>query len=203
MLIAASLPASAALKGHEAPAERLAARQEDPTAHQKILSEMWQRRILDSETTRWSPKDMALLQRIRWAEEWGALRVLEGKSRNLKGLVVARSAGVSQKSVARLTREGFDRYLRIKTKRALAYFEKKGVDAKWVFSLKDIKGRPLFDKGGRLSEWGDVLYTRVSIGKPAFWETPWGEVMGNRPPKEMERPAPSKPGKDKGSKGKP
>ncbi len=191
-------PVSAALKGHEAPVKRLGKRKE-PSAHEKIVSEMWARRIIDAEVSRFSPEDMELLLRMRRAESAGALRLLRRRFKGLRGLAVIHKPEGAERTYYRLTREGFDRYLSIKTQAALRYFEKKGVDAKYVFALKDLKGRALFDEGGNLTEWGDILYSRAAANKPAFWETPWGDVMGNRPPRDAEKYLEGIPG---GSSGK-
>lgn len=187
LVAAAVLPVRAALKGHSKPVERLA-EPKAVSAHQQLLREMRQRRIIDSDASSWSPDNMKLLLRIRWVEDAGGLYLIKRRFKRLKGLTVIHRPGGGEKPVTRITREGFDRYLVLKTQRALRYFEKRGVDAKWVFSLTDIKKRKLFDESGHLTEWGDVLYTRASLGKPVFWLTSWGEIGGNRPPREAPLP---------------
>lgn len=187
ILAAAVTPVRAAIKGHDAPVQHLSTPRAT-SAHQQLLEEMRQRRLIDPEAVSWSPADMKFLLRIRWAEEAGGLAIIKLNFKGRRGLTVKHKPAGGKKTVLRLTREGFDRYLLLKTRRALHYFEKKGVDAKWVFSLTDIKKRKLFDESGHLTDWGDVLYTRASLGKPVFWMTPWGEVGGNRPLREAPLP---------------
>jgi len=122
------------------------------------------------------------------------LRALTGiRWPGAKGLAVSsRRAGSSAKRW-RLTKEGYEKYLFSRSQDALDYFESKGVDAKWAFSLTDLKGRRLFDGGGLLTEAGESLYARLRAGRKAFWKTPSGEVMGNRrPPRALPARAPGK-----------
>lgn len=150
---------------------------------QNILAEMWQRRILPTDAAQWTPEDMALLRRLRNAEAAGAFSALKARFGGLKGMAAPHRPAGSSETRLRLTKEGYDRYLRLRTQQALEYFEKKGVDAKWGFRLKDLQGRALFDSGGLLSEAGEDLYNRVLANREARWQAPNGEMFGNRPPK--------------------
>ena len=158
-----------------------------------VLAEMWQRRILAPDAGQWSDEDMNLLERVRRAEAAGAVEVLRRRWPAVQGLVVAyKPVGAPVKSF-RLTKEGYEKYLFSRSQDALDYFESKGVDAKWAFSLTDLKGRRLFDGGGLLTEAGESLYARLRAGRKAFWKTPSGEVMGNRrPPRALPARAPGK-----------
>ncbi len=153
------------------------------SGRQNVLAEMWQRRILATDASQWSPEDMALLLRMRGAEAGDALAVLRRKFHTLKGFTVVHKTPGSGRIQVRLTKEGFDRYLATKTQDALLYFESRDVGAKWAYQLTDLKGLPLFHRGsGLLTEAGDALYTKAAAGQPAWWRTPNGEVQGNRPP---------------------
>lgn len=172
----------AASDSHEAPAPSLAAARAVSGERQKILSELWQRRIISTEAADWTAADMSLLLRLRSAEEAGAFDFLRKRHKTLKRFAVEyRPAGASLTRV-RLTKDGYDRYIFLRTQDAIKYFEGRGVEAKWAFSLRDLDDRPLFNDAGLLTTEGDSLFTRASAGKPAFWRTASGEVMGNRPP---------------------
>lgn len=161
--------------GHEAPvvSETKAVVPE----RQNLLAEFWQRGIISTDASSWSPEELALLERIRGAERLGALPLLRKKLGTLKPFTVV------HKGRTRLTKSGYDRYLFLKSQDAVRWFERKEVDAKWVYRLKDEKGKPLFDGNGLLTEAGDVLFTRVTHNLPTYWVLPSGEKMGNRPPR--------------------
>ncbi|MBI5624573.1 MAG: hypothetical protein HY924_12410 [Elusimicrobia bacterium] len=175
---------------HRAPVPKLSAGDQGD-ARRELLSEMWQRRILAADMSQPSPDDLRTLERMRTAEAGGAVEDLRLKAVPLAGLVaeIALSGQAYKRSV--LTKEGYERWLFLRSQDAIAFFEKKGVDAKWVFKLRDMDGRPLFRSGGRLTEAGDKVYTRASLGMKMFWLLPSGEAMGTRPPPKRQAPAPA------------
>lgn len=178
-VLALAGPASAASGSHEPPARARIVE----SGRQNVLAEMWQRGILATDASQWSPDDMALLLRLRSVEAGDALAVLRRKFHTLKGFTVVHKTPGSNRIQVRLTKEGFERYLAAKTQDALLYFESRDVGAKWAYQLTDLKGLPLFQRGsGLLTEAGDALYTKAAAGQPAWWRTPAGEVQGNRPP---------------------
>lgn len=158
---------------------------------QNILVEMWQRKILATTVERYGAEDMAFLRRMRRAEAAGAIELLKAKGYSLKDLIVVRKRAAGLADVRlRLTKEGFSRYQLVLAQEALAYFEARGVDAKWAFFLKDLEDRPLFDTKGTLTEAGEDLFQRAKAGEEAHWKTVSGEAFSNRPPsrdaKELE-----------------
>jgi len=182
LLLAAGWAAAADPGSHGAPAESLA-RQPAADDRRETLIDMWQRGILTTDMGAWSPEDMAVLLRIRKAEEAGAFGLLRRHFASQKGLVIRDRQPGSGTTRLRLTKAGFDRYLGLKSQEALQYFESREVATKWTYWLADLDGRPLFDRSsGLLTEAGDALYTRTLLGLPACWRTRSGQVMGNRPP---------------------
>lgn len=180
---------------HSAPAPSLASEPESPGERRIILAEMWQRRILASDANVWSPEDFSLLSRIR-AVEKDALILLRRKERSLARLVIEQKAPGARQTVPRLSKEGYHRYIFLLSQDAVEFFGRKGVDAKFVFKLKDVQGRPLFEDGGRLTEIGERIYTRGRLGMAVSWMTHTGEVLGTR-----QRPMPAEsgpPGADPG-----
>jgi hypothetical protein len=182
VLSARPAPAQPVDADHHAPAESLAAESHAVSSErQKTLSEMWQRRIIAVDATHWTPEDMALLLKTRAAEASGALTYLHGKLRTAADLSVDYKTA-DGKTSRRLTKEGLDKYLFLKTQDAISYFQSKDIDAKWVFQLMDLTGKPLFDANGLLTAQGDVLYSSAAADLPAFWRMPDGTVGGTRRP---------------------
>lgn len=171
----------AASGSHEAPAPSLAAPAGVQAERQNTLAELWQRKILSTDLNAWSPEDMETLRRLRNAEAMGALEFLRDRFKTVKGFVVEHRPMGSKNTRLRLTKPGFDRYLFAKSQEALRYFDRKGVEVKWAFSLKDLDGHDVF-ANGLLTEEGDILFTRLLNNKPAFWRTSSGQIGGNRPP---------------------
>lgn len=148
---------------------------------QVIVAELRQRRLLSPEATRWEAEDMNLLLRLRKAEDAGALALLKRNLASLKGLAVAYKAPGSSAQRLRLTKEGYERYLFYKSQEAVQYFESRDIEAKWIFLLKDLDGRPLFNDQGLLTPEGDSLVIRALAGKPVQWKNSAGEIMSSRP----------------------
>lgn len=197
LLAAAALAAEPPKKGagHAAPAETMSAA---PASEKRLLlTELWQRRIISSETDRYAPEDLALLERLREAERAGALAELRRTyAGNVNGLVatykIPSVTGGRSSEGLRLTREGFDKWLFLRSQKALEYFQSKDVDAKWAFMLTDLSGKKLFEQTGLLTPAGDALYSRVALGLSAEWRLPDGTVAGNRPHRPQP-PAPAEP----------
>lgn len=184
LLLVVSLTMGAGIEGgHEDPVSPVETKEVVPQK-QNILAEMWQRRILATDQTSWSPEDMHLLERMRSAERLGALGTLRRKLRTLKGYTVTHRPAGSDKATIRLTRPGYDQYLLIKSQEAIQYFEGKEIPVRDVYKMTTPEGKLLFDaQTGHLTDAGDVLYTRALLNLPVQWKLPSGELGGNRPPK--------------------
>lgn len=190
VLALAAIPGRAVERpgSHSSPAPSLASEPESPGERRVILAEMWQRRILAADANVWSPEDLRLLNRIREVEK-DALALLRRKERSLARLVIAPKAPGARQAIPRLSKEGYHRYIFLLSQDAVEFFGRKGVDAKFVFKLKDVKGLPLFEDGGRLTETGRRIYSRGRLGMAVQWLSPTGEVMGTR-----LKPMPAEPG---------
>ena len=185
---AADVPA--APDDHRAPVESLV---QDPARDQRraTLNDMWQRGILGTDMNQCSPQDLELLRRMRQAEAAGALGLLRRHFLSWKGLVLRDRPAGANATRLRLTRLGYAKYLELKSREALRYFELKEIETKWVYWLSDLEGRSLFDRGtGLLTEAGDELYSRALASQPTFWRLRTGEVRGNRPVPPELRPRP-------------
>ena len=170
---------------HQAPVENLAASKSVDTQArtEATLQEMWQRRILSTESRQWSSEDLDLLQRMREAERYGAVTLLRKRVGDVSGLTFGARTSPSAPPVLKLTREGYERWVTLRSQEAIDYFEQKGVETKWIFFLVDLDGHRLFDGGGRLTPRGEYVYDLASVNMPVWWRVPQtGEVFGTRPP---------------------
>jgi hypothetical protein len=190
LLLAFSLRAGAADSSHEAPVPSTAQRTRQDAQRREILSEMWQRRVLPPDSSRWEPEDLTMLSRIRRADAAGAVRVLRLRVHGLKDLAVEYHPVGGTVTEWRLTKEGFQRWLFLRSQDALDYFQTRDVLAKTAFQLTDLDGKKLFDKAGQLTEAGEEVYDRVQAGLEARWKMPNGEVQGSRrhPPGSAKTP---------------
>jgi hypothetical protein len=180
LVLALALPAAAGDLGGHAPPPT-AAEQAPPADERKTtLEEMWQRRLLPPDQSSWAPQDFALLGKIRRAEK-AAIAFLRRKPGGERPWV-ARPRSGGPFAAAKLTKEGYERYLFLVSQEALDFFEAKGADAKWAFKLRDWDGKPLFDGAGRLTDEGMRVYDRARLNLEVFWKAPDGEVYGTRHP---------------------
>lgn len=180
-LASLALAGDAPVDPHKEPAPSLAGQASSVDADKHtLLAEMWQRRILSPDSRGWSNEELALLIRMRAAEDFGAVSLLKRRF-GLKGLVVLHKPARGPERL-RLTKAGYERWRFARTQDAMSYFESKGTDPKWAFKAVDLKGREMFDKDGILSEAGEELYRRALAGQAVHWKSPTGELFGNRPP---------------------
>ena len=202
LLSAASLAAAAPSRGATAskdsdydlpvplPSTAAAAAREpvavDP-AKQQTLVEMWERGVIDKGTHEWEPEDLRLLDKMHEAERLRAFDVLRDKAGTLRGFAVHAPGSAHQ--TLWLTKAGYNQYFFLKSQQARKFFEQKGTDAKWVFGVRDAKGKKIFDVSGMLTKNGDDLFTRILLGLPAEWRTPDGQTRSNVRPKRAA-PAP-------------
>ena len=111
----------------------------------------------------------------------------DGRISNLKlAEAVSLSPTAVLARVQRLTKDGYERYWGLLTQDAIVYFESKGADAKWVFKLKSLEDKSLFDPAGRLTDEGARIHRRAVLNLEVFWKAPDGKVYGTRrPPTKM------------------
>ncbi len=146
---------------------------------------MWQRGLLAADSGSYTTQDEELLARIHLAETAGALRYLRARG-TLDGLAVEMKTKTGRRS--RLTKAGYEKWRMLRSQDALAFFQSKDIGAVDAFKLKDLEGRPLFEKDGQLSEPGQTVLNLVIADLEAHWVTASGEVLGNRPPPKRKTP---------------
>lgn len=181
LLLALAVPALAAgdLGGHPRPKALI---DEAPPADERraTLEEMWQRGLLPPDQSSWAPADMELLARIRRVES-DAMTYLKRRFGGYRAWVV-RAKGGGAAVQFRLTKEGYDKYWGLLTQDAIAFFESKGAEASWVFKLKSLDEKPLFDPLGKLTEEGSRVHRRAVLNLEVFWKGPAGQMFGTRRP---------------------
>ncbi|MFA6433663.1 MAG: tetratricopeptide repeat protein [Elusimicrobiales bacterium] len=116
-----------------------------------------------------SREDLELLGTIRLAERNGAVDYLRSKTPYTSGLILERQEQDHTGLVLSLA--GFKSFLGYLTRDAISFFEKKAISLKDVFLLRDLKGRPLFEPGGRLTKEGMQAYRRAQTGEKAWLTT--------------------------------
>ena len=111
-------------------------------------------------------EDLLMLNTMRLAERRGAVDHLHSKVRNLDGLAVERLE--SGRVRLMLTPAGLKAYQNFLSRDAMLFFEKNGVPLGEVFSLRDLSGRPIFDKNGRLTLEGMKAYWAGTAGSKSW-----------------------------------
>lgn len=184
LTLLASLAGAAGLGGHEAASEPAPAASPDES-RRLILEDLWRRRVIPPDQGQFSMEDVNLLTRMQRADA-DAVVYLKGKPGGYKPWTIMVQG--KQKPAILLTKEGFERYRALATQDAIAFFENRGADAKWVLKFTDLDGKKLFDAQGRITEAGEKVWTRAKLNLEVFWKAPNGEVQGTRRP-----PAPGGP----------
>lgn len=152
---------------------------------QSFLIELRRRGIIAADADAWTPEQYTLLLRVREAEALGAFDLLRAKLGGLVGAAVEHK-GESDYKELWLTQAGYRKFIFILSQDARAYFESKGAEAKWVFSLRSLAGRRLFDSKGILTQEGIDVYNRVRRDLEVFWKHGDGSVNGTvRPSPEV------------------
>jgi len=153
----------------------------------KLLLEMRKRRIIGKDAAGWTSEQYTLLMRTREAQALGAFRLLEKRFGTLRGFAVEHQTEPGYRALW-LTADGYKKFVFLMTQDARDYFESKGAEARWVFEIRSLHGKPLFNLDGILTQEGIELYNRVRRNLPAYWRYPDKRVTGNfRPPEELLR----------------
>jgi hypothetical protein len=162
----------------------------DPSPDRRaVIEEMRKRRIIPIDRSDYSPMDLAQLRQIREAQGRGAI----GRLRLQYGSVKGFTADAGDHSLL-LTVQGLQAWLFVKSQDARKFLESHGAQAKDVFQIRDMQGKPLFDSRGMLTPEGDALYLGGLRKNPVFWRLPDGRTGGNV--------RPSSPGADGDEPGK-
>jgi len=144
---------------------------------QRLLIELWVRHVTDRGAKTYESEDLALLERMRDAEKLGAFDLLRDKLGGLGRYAVEHRVGSER--VLWLTKEGFNRYVFLKSQTALKYFEKRGTPAKFIFQIRTMEGKRIFDPTGTLTPQGEALYNQILRRRVVQWHGANGDLMSN------------------------
>lgn len=134
----------------------------------EILTELKERKAVASAKKELAPQDKELFNQMRSAEEMGAVDYLKRKLNRLPPTYICEKTVSAGDLRLMLTWTGYVIYRRQLTKDSLAFFERKGLPLKTIMQLKDMKGQPLFEKGGLLSYDGMQVYYYALIGEKRY-----------------------------------
>lgn len=135
-------------------------------SNSRLLDELRSRGAADDKKTTVSPEDLMLLKAMRLAERDGAVDYLLSKTAYTKGFFAEKQEPDRIRIMLALT--GFKSYQSYLTRDAIGFFERKGITLRDVFALRDLKGLPIFDPGGRLTEEGMQAYRRAKTGEKTW-----------------------------------
>ncbi|MEI7482094.1 MAG: tetratricopeptide repeat protein [Elusimicrobiota bacterium] len=135
-------------------------------SNSQLLDELRDRGEADDKKTAASPDDLKLLSAIHRAERNGAVDYLRAKTIYTNGLFLEKQEKHSVRLM--LTLAGFKSYQGYLTRDAIIFFEKKGITLRDIFTLRDLKGLPVFDPGGRLTGEGMQAYWLAVTGEKTW-----------------------------------
>ncbi|MBI4051021.1 MAG: tetratricopeptide repeat protein [Elusimicrobia bacterium] len=129
-----------------------------------LLAEMVERGILGSARTEFAREEKELLQKMRQAEKTGAVDYLKSRGALLKVFVMEKKERSGRIRLL-LTAQGFEKYKFFRSQDALRAFEFNGVEAKYVFFLRDRRGEPVYNASGQLTPEGEAVYRALLSGQ--------------------------------------
>lgn len=141
---------------------------------EELGAELVSRGVRLDEGKKAGPEERELLSSMREAEASGAVDYLKEKLRRLAGLTIERQDANGRLRLL-LTHKGFESWLTLRTKDAVKFFEKKGMDFRHIFALRDVEGAPFFEKKGRLTRRGASAYL-AALGGAKSWIMPYEDV---------------------------
>lgn len=135
---------------------------------EQILTALLQRHVIKPGETQITDEQRDLFFHIHQAEQRRGPDYLKNKVQPLPPDYIITLYKDSPLERQILTYSGYQSVQKNMAKDAVAAFESKGVPAKDIFSLRDTKGKPVFDKNGYLTDEGFYAYTHTLAGKKAF-----------------------------------
>ncbi len=135
-------------------------------SNSQLLDELRSRGAADERKTSAGPDDIKLLLALRRAERSGAVDYLRSKTAYIAGLIMEKQENDHTRLM--LTQAGFRSYQNYLSRDAVGFFEKKAITLRDVFTLRDLRGLPLFEPGGRLTEEGMQAYRAALTGEKTW-----------------------------------
>ncbi|HNT97333.1 MAG TPA: tetratricopeptide repeat protein [Elusimicrobiales bacterium] len=160
--------------GDKEAAEKLAELEVPAMSPAGLAAELRAREAFPEDGSEAGAEERELLMAMREAEAGGAVDYLKGKLGRLNGLTVERTGPDGSLRLA-LTRRGYEAWLAARTRDAVGFFERKGMDFRHIFALRDREGAPFFDKKGGLTRRGASAYLKALRGATS-WLLPYEDV---------------------------
>lgn len=151
----------------------------DLMSDEEILEELKTRGAVNQRTTvdMLSEEHLRLHRNIRAAEANGAVEVVRGKFPGRPGLYYEDSENGLK---FRLTMQGYNAYARTVSRDALKFFEKKGINLREIFKLRDTNGDLIFDKNGQITPEGINAWSEAASTGKITWIFSYQPVPGSR-----------------------
>lgn len=135
---------------------------------EQILTALQQRYAPTSETSKVTEQERDLFFHIHQAEQRRGTDYLKNKIQPLPPDYIVTLYKDTPIEREILTYSGYQTLQKHLGQDALSAFQKAGISAKDVFTLRDLKGKPIFDKNGYLTDEGFYAYTGSLTGKKSF-----------------------------------
>ena len=139
-----------------------------------VLAELKMRQAIDPAAAAVTEDEKKLFVWMRNADYEGGVDLLRANGYPLAGYVAERRDDTGRVRLM-LTIEGYRVYVKIQAKQAIKLFQKKGVNTKYAFMLRDMGGKPLFYSDGTLTPEGNDVYREALSGNKK-WIMPWDPV---------------------------
>ena len=151
----------------------------DLMSDEEILEELKKKGAVPQMTTvaMLSEEHLRMHRNIRAAEANGAVEVVRGKFPGRPGLYYEDSENGLK---FRLTMEGYNTYARIVSRDALKFFERKGINLREIFKLRDSSGDLIFDKNGKITPEGINAWSEAATTGKITWIFSYQPVPGSR-----------------------
>ena len=154
-----------------------------------IIKEMKLRGAIAENTKLLAKETKELFYLMRETESNYAVSYLKSKNVTLAEKII-KIKNPNGKIRLFLNMKGFEIYKQLLTRDAINYFEKKGINLRDVFLLRDKSGKKIFDKKGKLTNSGIRAYWLANAEEKSWimpYETPAKTVQDEKDNKEIEK----------------
>ena len=150
----------------------------DMMSDEEILEELRQRKAISDRVTQITETELRLHRNIRSAEAAGAVEIVRQKfpEKRNQFLYEDDENGIKIK----LTKAGYDAYARLISYEAVKFFEKRKINLRETFKLRDVSGSPMFEKNGFLTSEGFNAYLEAKRTGRVTWIFSYQPIPGSK-----------------------
>ena len=150
----------------------------DMMSDEEVIEELKQRGALPERTSQITEADLRLHRNIHAAESAGAVDAVRLKfpERKNQFLYEDNQNGIKIK----LTKAGYDAYARLISLEAVKFFEKRKINLRETFKLRDSSGSPMFEKNGFLTPEGFNAYMEAKKTGKVTWIFSYQPIPGSK-----------------------